>query len=132
MSKPVAFGLVYVTVGFGITAVLFDVAVTVSVCPLPALRIVPAAGVSGSGAGPVSGVEVGLVLGVGLVGREIEGGTAPTVWAMSRSTPPATENGCASSDPSATNPGGKPEIVAQVAREVRSFFATLSTRQETQ
>ena len=28
----------------------------------------------------------------------------------------------ASSDPSATNPGGKPEIVAQVAREVRAFF----------
>jgi pimeloyl-ACP methyl ester carboxylesterase len=28
----------------------------------------------------------------------------------------------ASSDPSPTNPGGKPEIVAQVAREVRAFF----------
>jgi pimeloyl-ACP methyl ester carboxylesterase len=38
----------------------------------------------------------------------------------------------ASSDPSATNPGGKPEIVAQVAREVRTFFATLDTRQEAQ
>jgi len=30
----------------------------------------------------------------------------------------------ASSDPGSTNPGGKPEIVAQVAREVRSFFTT--------
>ncbi len=28
----------------------------------------------------------------------------------------------ASSDPSPTNPGGKPEIVAQIAREVRAFF----------
>ena len=28
--------------------------------------------------------------------------------------------------------GGKPEIVAQVAGEVRSFFATLDTRQQTQ
>jgi pimeloyl-ACP methyl ester carboxylesterase len=37
----------------------------------------------------------------------------------------------ASSDPSQTNPGGKPEIVAQVAREVRSFFATLNVPQET-
>lgn len=30
-------------------------------------------------------VVVGLVLGVGLVGREIEGGTAPTVWALAGS-----------------------------------------------
>jgi pimeloyl-ACP methyl ester carboxylesterase len=40
---------------------------------------------------------------------------------------PGLDHG-ASSDPSATNPGGKPEIVAQVAREVRTFFATLDTR----
>jgi hypothetical protein len=38
----------------------------------------------------------------------------------------------ASSDPSTTNPGGKPEIVGQVAREVCSFFAPLNTPQETQ
>ena len=44
---------------------------------------------------------------------------------------PGLDHG-ASSDPSTTNPGGKPEIVAQVAHEVRTFFATLSTRQETQ
>src|SRR5689334_4243871 len=44
---------------------------------------------------------------------------------------PGLDHG-ASSDPSATNRGGKPEIVAQVAREVRTFFATLNTRQETQ
>ena len=44
---------------------------------------------------------------------------------------PGLDHG-ASSDPSPTNPGGKPEIVAQVAREVRSFFATFDTRQETQ
>ena len=36
---------------------------------------------------------------------------------------PGLDHG-ASSDPGSTNPGGKPEIVAQVAREVRSFFAT--------
>jgi hypothetical protein len=30
-------------------------------------------------------VVIGLVLGVGLVGREIEGGTAPTVWALAGS-----------------------------------------------
>ncbi len=30
-------------------------------------------------------IIVGLVLGVGLVGREIEGGTAPTVWALAGS-----------------------------------------------
>jgi hypothetical protein len=44
---------------------------------------------------------------------------------------PGLDHG-ASSDPSQTNPGGKPEIVAQVAGEVRSFFATLDTRQQTQ
>src|SRR5215475_2936657 len=44
---------------------------------------------------------------------------------------PGLDHG-ASSDPGSTNPGGKPEIVAQVAREVRTFFATLNTRQETQ
>jgi len=44
---------------------------------------------------------------------------------------PGLDHG-ASSDPSTTNPGGKPEIVAQVAREVRSFFATVNTQQETQ
>jgi pimeloyl-ACP methyl ester carboxylesterase len=44
---------------------------------------------------------------------------------------PGLDHG-ASSDPSATNPGGNPEIVAQVAREVRAFFATLDTRQEAQ
>jgi hypothetical protein len=44
---------------------------------------------------------------------------------------PGLDHG-ASSDPIATNRGGKPEIVAQVAREVRTFFATLNTRQETQ
>jgi pimeloyl-ACP methyl ester carboxylesterase len=44
---------------------------------------------------------------------------------------PGLDHG-ASSDPSTTNPGGKPEIVAQVAGEVRTFFATLNTRQETQ
>ncbi len=43
---------------------------------------------------------------------------------------PGLDHG-ASSDPSTTNPGGKPGIVDQVAREVRSFFATLSTPQET-
>ncbi|MGH3200288.1 MAG: alpha/beta fold hydrolase [Streptosporangiaceae bacterium] len=43
---------------------------------------------------------------------------------------PGLDHG-ASSDPSQTNPGGKPEIVAQVVREVRSFFATHDTRQET-
>jgi len=43
---------------------------------------------------------------------------------------PGLDHG-ASSDPSATNRGGKPEIVAQVAREVRTFFATLNSRQET-
>ena len=43
---------------------------------------------------------------------------------------PGLDHG-ASSDPSTTNPGGKPEIVAQVAREVRSFFATLDIHQET-
>ena len=43
---------------------------------------------------------------------------------------PGLDHG-ASSDPSTTNPGGKPEVVAQVAREVRSFFATLDTHQET-
>ncbi len=43
---------------------------------------------------------------------------------------PGLDHG-ASSDPSQTNPGGKPEIVGQVAREVRSFFA-LNTHQETQ
>jgi hypothetical protein len=30
-------------------------------------------------------IVIGLVLGVGLVGREIEGGTAPTVWALAGS-----------------------------------------------
>ena len=35
---------------------------------------------------------------------------------------PGLDHG-ASSDPSNTNPGGKPEIVAQVANEVRSFFS---------
>ena len=44
---------------------------------------------------------------------------------------PGLDHG-ASSDPSQTNPGGKPETVAQVAREVRSFFATLNTHQESQ
>ena len=44
---------------------------------------------------------------------------------------PGLDHG-ASSDPSATDRGGKPEIVAQVAREARTFFATLNTRQETQ
>jgi hypothetical protein len=44
---------------------------------------------------------------------------------------PGLDHG-ASSDPSTTNRGGKPEIVAQVAGEVRTFFATLNTRQETQ
>ena len=44
---------------------------------------------------------------------------------------PGLDHG-ASSDPSPTNPGGKPEIVAQVAGEVRTFFATLNTPQETQ
>ena len=44
---------------------------------------------------------------------------------------PGLDHG-ASSDPSTTNRGGKPEIVAQVAREVRSFFATPNTHQETQ
>jgi hypothetical protein len=44
---------------------------------------------------------------------------------------PGLDHG-ASSDPSTTNPGGKPEIVGQVAREVCSFFATLNTPQETQ
>ena len=43
---------------------------------------------------------------------------------------PGLDHG-ASSDPSTTNPGGKPEIVAQVAREVRSFFA-INTHQESQ
>jgi hypothetical protein len=43
---------------------------------------------------------------------------------------PGLDHG-ASSDPGTTNPGGKPGIVAQVAREVRSFFATLNTPQET-
>ena len=43
---------------------------------------------------------------------------------------PGLDHG-ASSDPSQTNPGGKPEIVAQVAGEVRTFFATLNTPQET-
>jgi hypothetical protein len=43
---------------------------------------------------------------------------------------PGLDHG-ASSDPSQTNPGGKPEIVAQVAREVRSFFA-INTHQESQ
>jgi len=41
---------------------------------------------------------------------------------------PGLDHG-ASSDPSTTNPGGKPEIVGQVAREVSSFFATLGSRQ---
>src|SRR2546429_3676356 len=44
---------------------------------------------------------------------------------------PGLDHG-ASSDPSTTNPGGKPEIVGQIAREVCSFFATLNTPQETQ
>jgi hypothetical protein len=44
---------------------------------------------------------------------------------------PGLDHG-ASSDPSTTNRGGKPEIVAQVAGEVRSFFATPNTHQETQ
>jgi hypothetical protein len=44
---------------------------------------------------------------------------------------PGLDHG-ASSDPSTTNAGGKPEIVVQVAREVRSFFATLNKHQETQ
>jgi pimeloyl-ACP methyl ester carboxylesterase len=44
---------------------------------------------------------------------------------------PGLDHG-ASSDPSQTNPGGKPEIVAQLAREVRTFFATLNTPQEMQ
>jgi pimeloyl-ACP methyl ester carboxylesterase len=43
---------------------------------------------------------------------------------------PGLDHG-ASSDPSQTNPGGKPEIVARVAREVRSFFAALNIPQET-
>src|SRR6266480_4676037 len=43
---------------------------------------------------------------------------------------PGLDHG-ASSDPSQTNPGGKPEIVAQVARVVRTFFATLNIPQET-
>jgi pimeloyl-ACP methyl ester carboxylesterase len=43
---------------------------------------------------------------------------------------PGLDHG-ASSDPGTTNPGGKPEIVGQVAREVCSFFATLNTPQET-
>lgn len=41
---------------------------------------------------------------------------------------PGLDHG-ASSDPSQTNPGGKPEIVGQVAREVRSFFVTSGQRQ---
>jgi hypothetical protein len=44
---------------------------------------------------------------------------------------PGLDHG-ASSDPGTTNPGGKPERIAQVAREVRFFFATLNTHQETQ
>ena len=44
---------------------------------------------------------------------------------------PGLDHG-ASSDRGSTNPGGKPEIVAQVAREVRTFFATLGTHQEAQ
>ena len=45
---------------------------------------------------------------------------------------PGLDHG-ASSDPSQTNRSGKPEIVAQVAREVSSFFATtLNSHQETQ
>ena len=43
---------------------------------------------------------------------------------------PGLDHG-ASSDPSQTNPGGKPEIVAQIAAEVRSFFA-INTHQESQ
>ena len=44
---------------------------------------------------------------------------------------PGLDHG-ASSDPSTTNRGGRPEIVAQVARELRSFFATPNTHQDTQ
>jgi hypothetical protein len=35
---------------------------------------------------------------------------------------PGLDHG-ATSDPSRTNPGGKPEAVAAVAREIQSFFA---------
>ncbi|HEY3647241.1 MAG TPA: alpha/beta hydrolase [Streptosporangiaceae bacterium] len=62
----------------------------------------------------------------------------PARGALARTLPnrrrvefPGLDHG-ASSDPSTTNPGGKPEIVAQVAREVRTFFATHDTRQEAQ
>jgi hypothetical protein len=54
---------------------------------------------------------------------------APARDALARTLPhsrrvefPGLDHG-ASSDPSQVNPGGKPEIVVRVAREVRSFFA---------
>jgi pimeloyl-ACP methyl ester carboxylesterase len=54
----------------------------------------------------------------------------PGLDALARTLPrsrrvefPGLDHG-ASSDPGHTNPAGKPEIVAQVAREVRAFFGT--------